>query len=454
VASGVGARWLAVFLALPGVASGESVGEYREPARRIIDAALADPTAWDRLTELTDRFGHRLSGSPALEAALLWSAERMREDGFDRVELEPVTVPHWVRGEESLAIVEPFPVALPILGLGNSVGTRPEGLQAELLVVGDFDELERRAAEVPGRIVLYDVPFTTYGETVAYRGAGASRAAALGARAVLVRSVGPMGLRTPHTGALSYDEEQPRIPAAAVTVEDAKRLRRLAEGGDRVVLRLRMNAHFLPDAESANLIAELRGRERPEEIVLLGGHIDSWDVGTGAMDDAGGCVVTWSAVRLLERLGLRPRRTLRVVLFTNEENGLAGGRDYAERHAGELERHVLALESDGGVFRPTGFGFTGSDAARSVVEEVAGLLEPIGATEVATQGGGADVGPAVRAGGIPAMSLDTDGPYFTYHHSRADTVDRLDPDEVAACVAAVAVMAYVVADLPEALPRD
>jgi carboxypeptidase Q len=455
VASGVGAGWLAVFVSLPMLASGQSrVGEYREAARQIIDAAQADPTAWERLTELTDRFGHRLSGSPSLEAALLWSAEQMREDGFDRVELEPVTVPQWVRGDEGLAIVEPFPIELPILGLGNSVGTRPEGLQAELLVVGDFEELERRAAEVPGRIVLYDVPFTSYGETVAYRGSGASRAAALGARAVLVRSVGPVGLRTPHTGALRYDEELPRIPAAAVTVEDAKRLRRLTETGQRVVLRLRMDAHFLPDAESANLVAELRGRERPEEIVLLGGHIDSWDVGTGAMDDAGGCMVTWSAVRLLQRLGLRPRRTLRVVLFTNEENGLGGGQDYAERHADELERHVLALESDSGVFRPTGFGLTGSDAARSIVEEAAGLLEPIGATAVGPRGGGADIGPAVRAGGIPAMELEVDGPYFTYHHTRADTIDRLDPDEVAACVGAVAVMAYVVADLPEALPRE
>jgi carboxypeptidase Q len=266
--------------------------------------------------------------------------------------------------------------------------------------------------------------------------------------------VGPPGLRTPHTGALRYDEEQPRIPAAAVPVEDSSRLRRLVERGERVTLRLRMGAHFLPDAESANLVGELRGSERPEEIVLLGAHIDSWDVGTGAMDDAGGCIVTWEALRLLKQLGLRPRRTLRVVLFTNEENGLAGGRDYAERHRDELGRHVLALESDSGVFRPTGFGFSGADAARAVVEQVAALLEPIGASEVGPRGGGADIGPAVEAGGIPSMHLAVDGPYFTYHHTPADTIERLSREDVAACVAAVAVMAYVVADLEEPLARE
>jgi carboxypeptidase Q len=446
---------LALVLTLLGTGAGaeDDVSSYRETAERIVAAARGDSTAWDRLTELTDRFGSRLAGSPALEAALRWSAERMREDGLDRVELEPVTVRHWVRGSESLEIVEPFADELVMLGLGNSVGTRPEGLTAELLVVGSFEELERRADEVAGRIVLYDVPFTSYGETVAYRGGGPSRAAALGARAALVRSVGPVGLRTPHTGALRYDEQQPLIPAAAVPVEDAERLHRLAERGP-VTLRLRMDAHFLPDATSANLLGELRGSERPEEIVLLGGHIDSWDVGTGAMDDAGGCMVTWAAVRLLKELGLRPRRTLRVVLFTNEENGLGGGRDYAARHADELERHVLALESDSGVFRPTGFGFTGTDAARAVVEQVGALLKPLGAGAIGPRGGGADIGPAVRAGGIPSMGLEVDGPYFSYHHSPADTIDRLSPDDVASCVAAVAVMAYVVADLPAPLPRN
>ena len=216
-----------------------------------------------------------------------------------------------------------------------------------------------------------------------------------------------------------------------------------------------MEARFLPDVDSANVVGEIRGREKPGEIVLLGGHLDSWDVGVGAMDDGGGCIVTWEALRLMKRLGLRPRRTVRVVLFTNEENGLRGAQGYLERHADAAKSHVLALESDGGVFAPKGFGFSGSEAARTVVREVAALLSSLGATAVGPQGGGADIGPIVNAGRVPSMSLDVEGSrYFVYHHTPADTLERLDPDEVARCAAAVAVMAYVVADLPEALPRE
>jgi carboxypeptidase Q len=196
------------------------------------------------------------------------------------------------------------------------------------------------------------------------------------------------------------------------------------------------------------------GREFPEEIVLLGGHYDSWDVGTGAMDDAGGCVVTWEALRILKELGLRPRRTLRVVLFTNEENGLRGGRAYRDAHAAELDDHVLALESDSGVFRPSGFGFTGGDEARAALEEIATLLEPLGAATIGPNGGGADIGPSVRAAGIPAMGLSVDtSRYFLLHHTQADTVSQLDPDDVSLCVASVAVMAYMVAEMPERLAR-
>ncbi|HEY6549500.1 MAG TPA: M20/M25/M40 family metallo-hydrolase, partial [Vicinamibacteria bacterium] len=326
----------------------------------------------------------------------------------------------------------------------------------EVVIVRSFEELEAKGrAGVLGHIVLFDVPYTSYCETVRYRGAGPSRAAKLGAKAVLLRSVGPMGLRTPHTGALRYEEGQPKVPAAAIPVEDAQRLRRLADRGVALRVRLKMEAHFLPDTPSANLVGELVGREKPDEIVLVGGHIDSWDVGTGAMDDAGGCIVTWEALRLMKRLGLRPRRTVRVVLFTNEENGLRGAQAYLERHGSAAAKHVLALESDGGVFAPRGFGFSGSEAARAIVGEIAALLAPIGATGVAAQGGGADIGPLVRAGRVPAMSLDVDGSrYFTYHHTAADTLERLEPSEVARCAAAVAVMAYVVADLPEALPRE
>jgi carboxypeptidase Q len=430
------------------------VESYRPLADRIIAAARADRAAWDRLAELTDTFGHRLTGSPQLEAAIRWAAEEMRRDGLENVRLEKVRVPHWVRGRESLEIVEPVPSPLVLLGLGGSEGTRPEGVAGELMVVKSFDELEARAAEARGRVVLFNVPFTSYGETVRYRGSGASRAARHGALAMLLRSVGPPGLRTPHTGGLRYEDGVARIPAAAVPVEDADRLQRLLDRGRKVVVRLTMEARTLPETESANVVGEIVGRERPDEVVLVGGHFDSWDVGTGAMDDGGGCVVTWEALRLLKRLGLRPRRTVRVVLFTNEENGLRGGLAYRDARAAELDKHVLALESDSGAFRPRGFGFTGSESARVTVTEVARLLRPIGADRVGPSGGGADIGPSVDAARIPSMSLEGEGErYFLYHHTPADTADKLSPDDLSLGTAAVAVMAYVVADLPEALPR-
>ena len=438
----------------PAAAAPAWLEEYRQPAARLIEAARSDPTAWERLTHLTDTYGHRLSGSAALEAALRWAAAEMEKDGLDGVRLEKVMVPRWVRGAESARIVEPYPSELAMLGLGNSVGTPPGGVAAELVVVRSFDELDARADSVRGRIVLFNVPFTTYADTVRYRTSSAARAARHGAVAALVRSIGPPGLRTPHTGALRYEEGTAPIPAAALATEDADRLQRLADRGTRVVVRLAMEARMEGEAESANLVAELRGRERPGEIVVVGGHIDSWDVGTGAVDDAGGCIVTWEAVRLVRALGLRPRRTLRVVLWTNEENGLRGAFAYRDQHRAELADHVLALESDSGVFKPLGFGFTGSDSARQTVRAIASLLAPLGATEIGATGGGADVGPIVQAAQVPAMSLTVEqSRYFTLHHTPADTVDKLDPREVAACAGAVAVMAYVVADLPERLPR-
>jgi len=219
-------------------------------------------------------------------------------------------------------------------------------------------------------------------------------------------------------------------------------------------VRLSMDAQMLPDAESANVVAEIVGRERPDEVVVLGCHFDSWDVGTGATDDGGGCIASWEAVRLMKKLGLRPRRTVRVVLFTNEENGLRGGLGYRDQHQAELGSHVLMIETDGGVFRPRGFGFSGSDAARATVKDIATLLVGVGATSIGPSGGGADIGPSVQAATIPAMSLDVDGSlYFTIHHTPADTVDKIEPADLARCVAALAVMGYVVADLPQRLGR-
>ena len=225
----------------------------------------------------------------------------------------------------------------------------------------------------------------------------------------------------------------------------------MANRGTTVRLRLKMDAAFLPDADSANVIAEIRGRERPDEVVVVGGHFDSWDVGTGSTDDGGGCVVTWEALRLMKKLNLRPRRTVRVVLFTNEENGLAGGRAYLDKYRADLSKHVLMLESDSGVFRPTGFGFSGSPEARTKVQEIATLLRGIHVDRIGPSGDGADIGPSVEAGKIPAMSLEVDGNYFLIHHTPADTVDRIDPMDMAKAAAAIAVISYVVADMPERL---
>lgn len=426
---------------------------YHEPAARLIGEALSNRFAWERLAELGDTYGPRLSGSTNLDAAIRWAVAEMKNDGLENVRTEPVMVPVWVRGNESVTITAPSEQPMVMLGLGMSVGTPPEGIEAETWVVRSFEELDAAPERAKGKIVVYNVPFVTYGQTVQYRGSGASRAARHGAVAVLVRSVGLPGLRTPHTGALRYDDDAPRIPAAAITLEDAERLQRMQDRGTRVVVRLKMDAHMLPDVQSANVIGEIRGREMPDEVVVVGGHFDSWDVGTGSTDDGGGCVVTWEALRLMKKLGLRPRRTVRVVLFTNEENGGRGGQAYLETYREQLANHVLMLESDGGVFRPTGFGFSGSDAARAVVERIGTILEGIDAHRIGEGGGGADIGPSVQAGQIPAMSPMVEGDYFAIHHTPADTVDKIDPMDMARNAAAIAVMAYVVADMPERLPR-
>lgn len=431
----------------------DPVAGYRATADRIIAAALADSTAYQRLRELTDRFGPRFSGTDNLERALDWAIAEMARDGLVNVRAEPVMVPVWQRGGEYAELVGPLPRRLPMLGLGGSIGTPAEGITAEVLVVGSFDELRARAAEARGRIVVYDVAFESYGQAVAYRTNGAVEAAGVGAVASLVRSVTPFSTQTPHTGMMRYDTAVARIPHAAITVEDAQLLHRLQARGERPVVKLYMEAATLPDRESRNVLAELRGRERPEEIVVIGGHSDSWDVGTGAMDDGGGIIATWEAVRLLQQLGLQPRRTIRVVWWTNEENGLRGATAYRDAHRDELDRHVAAIESDAGVFKPLGYGFTGSDSAFAVVQRIGALLEPIGAGAITRGGGGADIGP-IMALGVPGMGLDVEGSrYFWYHHTDADTFDKIDARELAECVASLAVMAYVLADLPDALPR-
>jgi hypothetical protein len=437
--------------------------DHGEAAARIIAAARADRGAHAKLVHLADRIGHRLAGSPALDRAIAWATQAMKDDGHD-VRTEPVMVPHWVRGLERASITAPIERPLVVLGLGGTVPTPKGGLAAPVVVVRSWDELEQQAARIKGAIVLYDVAMPAwsedkgsgYGQASRFRTRGPSRAAQQGAAGVLMRSITARSLRTPHTGALFYDPAQPKIPAAAITVEDAQLIGRLAEQGP-VTVRMQLESRQLPDAPSANVIGELRGRERPDEVVLIGAHLDSWDVGQGAHDDGAGCVQVMQALTVLRRLGLVPRRTIRVVLFTNEENGLRGARTYAEVHAGELARTVLAVEADSGGFAPRGFSVeTGVEAGPRVlgrVAQIAALLSAraIGPLQVRAGGSGADLSPLIPAG-VPGVGFFTDNRrYFDYHHSEADTLDKVDPAELADGVAAIAVLAYVAAELPDRL---
>ncbi|WP_412060594.1 M20/M25/M40 family metallo-hydrolase [Rubrivirga sp. IMCC45206] len=435
---------------------------YAAAAARILDAALADSAAYERIAYAADTFGPRLTGSAALEGAVEWAVATMRADGLENVRAQPVTVPVWVRGAESAALVTPTgEVDLPMLGLGGSVGTGPDGLTAEVLVVDSYDDLAARADEARGRIVLFDVPFTTYGQTVGYRVGGADAASNAGAVASLVRSVGPIGLSTPHTGTMRYGDDVRPIPHAALTAEASAILRRIQDRGDTPTVRLTMAAETHADGLSHNVIGEVVGRERPDEVVIAGGHYDSWDVGQGVHDDLAGCVVTWEAVRLLQALGLRPRRTVRAVLWTNEENGLRGAQAFRDSLGPDVSHIQLALESDSGLFEPVGFGYGGSAAGQQML---AAIVDPLiagvvahdadaGPAGVTLGGGGADIGPMMRDG-VPGLSLRTDnGDYFLYHHTPADTLDKLDPAHVQRAVAMTAILLYVAAEMPERLPH-
>ena len=434
--------------------------EYRDVAGKLIGAAVVDEGGWEKLSYLTTRIGNRLSGSTALEAAVQWFNERMKADGLENVRMQPVKVPHWVRGRESARIVEPIDRQLNMLGLGSSIATPADGITASVVVVGSFDELEALGeAKVKGKIVVYDVEWKGYGATNVYRTTGASRAAKLGAVATLVRSMTGSSLYTPHTGNQNYADGVTKIPAAAITVEDAAFIRRLTESGQNVQVKLQMEAQMLPDADSANVMAEITGRERPEEVVVLGGHIDSWDVGQGAHDDGGGIVSAWQAVTIMKQLGLRPRRTIRVVGWTNEENGARGGASYASALGADARNHVAAIEMDGGAERPRGFGFNvqGSPAvqaaAKEKLQQIAKLLEAIDANNISVGGGGTDIEPLAPAG-VPLMSLQTIGEhYFDWHHTNADTLDKVNPQDLRKCIATLAVMAYVLADMPGTLGR-
>lgn len=426
--------------------------QYRATADKLIDAALADTEGYNRLAFLCYRIGNRLSGSPGLEKAIAWSVDTMKAAGLSNVRVITTKVPHWVRGAESARLLAPVDKPLHMLGLGMSIGTPPGGITADVVAVNSFEDLAKLGrASIQGKIVLYNEEYRGYGPSVAYRVAGASRAAEFGAVAALVRAVTPLAMQIPHTGMMAYDENQPKIPAASVSPEDAMMIARLVADGVPVKVHLEMAAQTLPDADSGNVIGEIPGREHPEEVVVLGGHIDSWDVGQGAQDDGASIVACLQSLALMKKLGLQPRRTIRVAFWVNEENGGRGGESYRAFIGDKIKNQVAAIEMDGGAEAPRGFGAAVDAPSLALLQQIGKLLDRIGAGEITAGGGGSDIGPLMRDG-VPGLGERTVGThYFDWHHTEADTLDKVNPDDFRRNVAALAVMGYALADMPDRL---
>ena len=437
---------------------------------RIRDAAMSSDWAWQRLAELTDRIGPRLSGSPQLEAAVVHVADSMRSIGA-QVKLQPAKVPHWVRGEERAELVD-YPgrpagmlQQLHLTALGGSSATPAGGLTARVIVVRDFDELKAHAREVAGNIVLFTARFdqrladngeasAAYGQAVRYRGSGPSAAAELGAAAALVRSVGGADFRLPHTGATRWKENQAAIPAAALTSEDTDLVARLAAAGP-VKLKLLLTPKTLPDADSNNVIADWRGREKPDEYVIVSGHLDSWDLATGATDDGVGAMAAAAVIEIMKELDLHPRRTIRFVGWTNEENGSRGSKAYFDSLGGDVQSQAAAIESDEGAGRSLGVAAAVNKDSIATLRPVQTALGPIGAIVLSRRDNelGADIEPLQEAG-VPGFAPLVDARhYFDYHHTAADTLDKVDPQNLRSQVATMAVLAYYLAELPDPLPR-
>lgn len=437
--------------------------------RKIQSAALQSDYAYRQLAHLSNNIGPRLSGSAQAQAAVEYTAAELRKLGLE-VKLEKVMVPHWVRGEETGALVEYRGMArgttqkIVLTALGGSVATPKDGLTAEVVVVNTFDELRALGRDrVAGKMVLFNAKFdqrladnglagAAYGQAVIYRG-GASEASRLGAVAALVRSVGGATYRLPHTGSFRYAADVTKIPAAAIAAEDADLLAHLASEG-RVRMRLVLTPETLPDAVSYNVVADLKGSEFPEQIVIVSGHLDSWDLGTGALDDGAGCVMAMQAAQLVKQLRLRPKRTIRVVLWMNEENGLMGARTYAIDHKNEMANHFAAIEADIGSGRPLGFYASGKPEILTLLQPLATILQSQGAgvTRLVNETG-ADIS-VLQAVGVPTFApLQDTRNYFDYHHTPADTLDKVNPKDLQENCAVVAALTYTLASMPQALPR-
>jgi carboxypeptidase Q len=438
--------------------------------KQLQEAALKSDYAFDQLAHLTNNIGPRPAGSAQANHAAQYVAGELRKLGLD-VKLEKVVVPHWVRGEETAALVE-FPGMAPattqkvvLTALGGSVATPAQGITAEVVVVNNFDELAALSRDkVAGKIVLFNYKFdkelaatghggAAYGEAVIYRAIGASAAAKQGAIAALVRSVGGADYRIPHTGAMIYQKDVPQIPAAAVTAEDADLLAYLAKQGS-VRMHLVLTPQKLAEVDSYNVVADLKGSELPDQVVIVSGHLDSWDLGTGAIDDGAGVVVAMQTAQLIKQLGLHPRRTIRVIAWMNEEFGGSGGRAYAADHKGEIAKHFAAIESDLGAGHPTGIQMSAPAVNMPALQPAAQILQSSGAGMIrAADGTGSDISPLLALG-VPCFEpIQDERFYFNYHHTAADTLDKVVPRELQENAAVMAVLAYSLANLPKDLER-
>ncbi len=449
--------------ALPGAVAKEGADSLvladirKDRAKRLVNLALEEGESYAMLRELTTVAPGRLSGSANAARAVEWSLSKMREIGLENVRAETVMVPHWVRGEVERAelITSEGSESLNILALGGSIATPAGGIEAEVMMVRSFPELQARAEEAKGKIVLFNrrMPrtllntFRAYGQAVPQRGGGASQAAKVGGVFALVRSMTTRLDDSPHTGAMNYQDGVPKIPTAAISTNGADKIAALLDAGVVVRIRIELSCETLPDVESANAVGELRGSEKPDEVVVIGGHLDSWDVGTGAHDDGAGCIHCLEAVRLLTVTGMRPRRTIRVVLFMNEENGLRGGRGYLKRHLADMPKHFAAIETDTGGFEPRGFTSSARGEEFEVYRSIVDQLDPFGMGAYLPGGGGADIGP-MRAHGVTLFSMMTvSHRYFDYHHSANDTIEAVNERELALGCGALAYVTWAIADL-------
>ncbi len=446
-------------------AAEDVAAQRRRIVDRIVREAMARGRAYELLTELCTVAPHRLSASPGAAAAVEWGRQTLVDLGFDAVRLEPCTVPRWVRGTTArYEVLEPPAAAgtFATLALGGSIGTPPDGLVGPVVEVRTFAELDALGERARGAIVFFGRPmaptavdaFAAYRDAVPQRTQGALRAARAGGVAALCRSITQRLDDVPHTGAMRYEPDVRRVPGAAISTLAAERLSRLLAEHDDVVGRLVLDCEERGEAPSFNVVGELRGRELPDEILVVGAHLDCWDVGQGAHDDGAGCSQAIEAVRLLRALDLRPRRTLRVVLFMNEENGLRGGSEYYRTHFEEMGQHVLALESDRGGFAPRGFATDANPRARERIAEIVDLFEPYDADLLFEGPGGADVSP-MRGAGVVTVGLVPDSHrYFDVHHSANDTLDEVHPRELELGAALMAALLYFVAEDIERLPPN